>query len=170
MKTLAAKVALVTGASKGVSATIAMTFTSVLWSATKGAIDTLMQRLARELGPRHIRVNALAPGIILTEGLLAAKKMNPEMKARLIAAIPLGHFGLPEDVAQAALFARPGQVGLYQRRTGVDCWRHIISPFRRYKKGTRRRPFLLFCGLWLTRHGDVILHRLHDAEHGCLHG
>ena len=53
---------------------------SVLWAATKGAIDTLTQGLAREFGPRNIRVNALAPGIILTEGLL------------------------PEDVAQGALF------------------------------------------------------------------
>ena len=77
---------------------------SVLWAATKGAIDTLTQGLARELGPRNIRVNALAPGIILTEGLLAAKKMNPDVKAKLIAATPLGRFGLPEDVAQVALF------------------------------------------------------------------
>lgn len=77
---------------------------SVLWAATKGAIDTLTQGLARELGPRNIRVNALAPGIILTEGLLAAKKMNPDVKASLIAATPLGRFGLPEDVAQVALF------------------------------------------------------------------
>ncbi|PYG46787.1 3-oxoacyl-[acyl-carrier protein] reductase [Pantoea sp. AG1095] len=77
---------------------------SVLWAATKGAIDTLTQGLARELGPRNIRVNALAPGIILTEGLLAAKKMHPELKAQLIAATPLGRFGLPEDVAQVALF------------------------------------------------------------------
>ena len=77
---------------------------SVLWATTKGAIDTLTQGLARELGPRNIRVNALAPGIILTEGLLAAKKMHPELKAQLIAATPLGRFGLPEDVAQVALF------------------------------------------------------------------
>ncbi|RPE04514.1 glucose 1-dehydrogenase [Candidatus Pantoea deserta] len=77
---------------------------SVLWATTKGAIDTLTQGLARELGPRNIRVNALAPGIILTEGLLAAKKLNPQLKAQLLAATPLGRFGLPEDVAQVALF------------------------------------------------------------------
>lgn len=77
---------------------------SVLWAATKGALDTLTQGLARELGPRHIRVNALAPGMILTEGLLAAKRMSPQLKAQLLAATPLGRFGLPEDVAQVALF------------------------------------------------------------------
>jgi len=77
---------------------------SVLWATTKGAIDTLTQGLARELGPRNIRVNALAPGIIMTEGLLAAKKLNPQLKAQLLAATPLGRFGLPEDVAQVALF------------------------------------------------------------------
>lgn len=77
---------------------------SVLWAATKGAIDTLTQGLARELGPRNIRVNALAPGMILTEGLLAAKKLSPQLKAQLLAAAPLGRFGLPEDVAQVALF------------------------------------------------------------------
>jgi len=77
---------------------------SVLWAATKGAIDSLTQGLARELGPKHIRVNALAPGMILTEGLLAAKKMSPQLRAQLLAATPLGRFGLPEDVAQVALF------------------------------------------------------------------
>ena len=77
---------------------------SVLWAATKGAVDTLTQGLARELGARNIRVNALAPGMILTEGLLAAKKMSPQLKAQLLAATPLGRFGLPEDVAQVALF------------------------------------------------------------------
>lgn len=77
---------------------------SVMWAATKGAIDTLTQGLARELGAKNIRVNALAPGLILTEGLLAAKKMNPQLKAQLLAATPLGRFGLPEDVAQVALF------------------------------------------------------------------
>ena len=77
---------------------------SVLWAATKGAVDTLTQGLARELGARNIRVNALAPGMILTEGLLAAKRMSPQLKAQLLAATPLGRFGLPEDVAQVALF------------------------------------------------------------------
>ncbi|MBA2815969.1 SDR family NAD(P)-dependent oxidoreductase [Candidatus Pantoea persica] len=77
---------------------------SVLWAATKGAIDTLTQGLARELRPRNIRVNALAPGMILTEGLLAAKKLSPQLKAQLLAAAPLGRFGLPEDVAQIELF------------------------------------------------------------------
>jgi len=77
---------------------------SVLWAATKGAIDTLTQGLARELGPKNIRVNALAPGMILTEGLLAAKKFSPQLKTQMLAATPLGRFGLPEDVAQVALF------------------------------------------------------------------
>lgn len=77
---------------------------SVLWAALKGAIDTLTQGLARELGPAHIRVNALAPGMILTEGLLAAKRISPQLKAQLLATTPLGRFGLPEDVAQVALF------------------------------------------------------------------
>ncbi|QKJ85499.1 SDR family oxidoreductase [Paramixta manurensis] len=81
-------------------ATVGMT----LWASTKGAIDTLTQGLARELGGRNIRVNALAPGCILTEGLLATKAINPELKAKLLAATPLGRFGIPEDVARVALF------------------------------------------------------------------
>ncbi len=40
----------------------------------------------------------------MKEGLLAAKKLNPQLKAQLLAATPLGRFGLPEDVAQVALF------------------------------------------------------------------
>ena len=67
-------------------------------------IGTLTQGLARELGAKNIRVNALAPGMILTEGLLAAKRMSPQLKAQLLAATPLARFGLPEDVAQVALF------------------------------------------------------------------
>ncbi len=49
--------------------------------------------------PRNIRVNALAPGIIMTKGLLVAKKLDPPLKAAL-----LERLGLLEDVAQVALF------------------------------------------------------------------
>ena len=76
---------------------------SVLWAATKGAVDTLTQGLARELGAKNIRANALAPGMILTDGSLAAKRMSPQLKAQLLAATPPGRFGLPADVAPGAL-------------------------------------------------------------------
>ncbi|MCU5773394.1 SDR family oxidoreductase [Erwiniaceae bacterium BAC15a-03b] len=77
---------------------------AVLYAATKGAIDSITQGLSRELGPKNIRVNAIAPGCIITEGLLASEMLKPEFKAQLIAMTPLGRFGIPEDVARVALF------------------------------------------------------------------
>jgi len=71
------------------------------YSAAKAGLIGFTKALAKEVGSRGITVNAVAPGYIetdMTEGL------NPEVKARLKAAIPLERFGSPEDVAGAVLF------------------------------------------------------------------
>jgi 3-oxoacyl-[acyl-carrier protein] reductase len=75
----------------------------VTYSATKGAVDTITLGLSRELGPRNIRVNAIAPGFIETEGL-AEVGVSPEMKQHVIAMTPLGRHGVPDDVARIAVF------------------------------------------------------------------
>lgn len=75
----------------------------VAYSATKGAIDTITLGLSRKLGPRNIRVNAIAPGFIKTEGL-AEVGISPEMEAHVISLTPLGRPGAPEDVARIAVF------------------------------------------------------------------
>jgi 3-oxoacyl-[acyl-carrier protein] reductase len=75
---------------------------SSVYAATKGAVDTLTFALARELGPRKIRVNAILPGHTntpATDGNFAG-----EFGEKLIAGTPLGRFGEPEDIAPVAVF------------------------------------------------------------------
>lgn len=75
----------------------------VVYSATKGAIDTITLGLSRELGARHIRVNSIAPGYIQTEGS-AELDLTPEMIEHVVGMTPLGRPGLPDDVARIAVF------------------------------------------------------------------
>ena len=77
--------------------------TAGVYSATKSAVDTLTRIFAVELAPKKIRVNAVAPGPTATEGA-AAMGMPEEMQAAMIASIPLGRIGQPEDIAQTVLF------------------------------------------------------------------
>ena len=75
---------------------------SSVYSATKGAVDTLTLALARELGARGIRVNSILPGHTntpATDGNFAG-----EFGEKLIAGTPLGRFGEPEDIAPLAVF------------------------------------------------------------------
>lgn len=75
---------------------------SSVYAATKGAVDTLTFALARELGPRRIRVNSILPGHTntpATDGNFAG-----EFGVKLIAGTPLGRFGEPEDITPVAVF------------------------------------------------------------------
>jgi 3-oxoacyl-[acyl-carrier protein] reductase len=76
---------------------------SSLYAASKGAIDSLTSALAKELGPRKIRVNAVAPGYTDTEGNRSF--VESAAKKAMVATTPLGaRFGKPEDVAPAVVF------------------------------------------------------------------
>lgn len=75
---------------------------SSIYSATKGAVDTITFALARELGPRKIRVNAILPGHTNTPGTNG--NFDGALGEKLIAGTPLGRFGEPEDVAPLAVF------------------------------------------------------------------
>ncbi len=68
------------------------------YSATKGAVIALTKALAKELGPSGIRVNCVAPGVILTD---MCANVSPEVLAELAEEAPLGRNGTPEDVARA---------------------------------------------------------------------
>jgi 3-oxoacyl-[acyl-carrier protein] reductase len=75
---------------------------SSVYAATKGAVDTMTLALARELGPRKIRVNSILPGHTNTPA--TAGNFDGELGEKLIAETPLGRFGEPEDIAPLAVF------------------------------------------------------------------
>ncbi len=77
---------------------------TVVYSATKGAVDTITKVLAKELGPRKIRVNALNPGMIETEGVRSAGITESDFRRQIEAETPLGRIGQPQDVAPVAVF------------------------------------------------------------------
>jgi 3-oxoacyl-[acyl-carrier protein] reductase len=78
--------------------------TTAVYSATKGAVDTVTKALANELGPRKIRVNAINPGVVETEGLHAAGIVGSDFEKQAVSETPLGRVGRPSDVAPAAVF------------------------------------------------------------------
>jgi 3-oxoacyl-[acyl-carrier protein] reductase len=75
-----------------------------VYSATKGAVDAITKSLAKELGPKKIRVNSLNPGMIETEGLHAVGFAEGEFRKQIEANTPLGRIGQPDDVAKVAVF------------------------------------------------------------------
>ena len=79
---------------------------SSVYAATKGAVDTLTFALARELGPRGIRVNAILPGHTNTPA--TAGNFDGDFGKMLIAGTPLGRFGEPDDIAPVAVFLASG--------------------------------------------------------------
>ncbi len=77
---------------------------AAVYSATKSAVDGITRALAVELGPRKIRVNAIAPGGVETEGTRAAGVAGSDFEKAMVAATPLGRFGQPNDIARVAVF------------------------------------------------------------------
>jgi 3-oxoacyl-[acyl-carrier protein] reductase len=86
-----------------VAATSAPATTSV-YSATKAAVDAVTRSLAKELGPRKIRVNSINPGMVETEGVHAAGFAESDFRKQIEANTPLGRIGQPRDIAPAAVF------------------------------------------------------------------
>ena len=75
-----------------------------VYTASKGAIDGLTRALWNELAPRRIRVNALKPGVVDTEGVEAGGFLHSEFGPKITARTPLGRLGVPDDVTPAAIF------------------------------------------------------------------
>ena len=86
-----------------VATSVTMPNTAV-YTATKGAVDAITRTLAKELGPRKIRVNAISPGMVITEGVQAAGLAEGDMRKEIEAQAPLGRVGEPDDIAPAAVF------------------------------------------------------------------
>ncbi len=86
---------------------LASTFTPAtasVYSATKAAVDAVTKALAKELGPRNIRVNAINPGMVETEGVHAGGFIESDFRKQMEAQTPLGRIGQPQDIAPAAVF------------------------------------------------------------------
>jgi 3-oxoacyl-[acyl-carrier protein] reductase len=77
---------------------------SAVYTGTKGAVDAITGVLSRELGPRKIRVNAINPGMVETEGTHTAGFHGTDVEAGTIAQTPLGRIGQPQDIASIAVF------------------------------------------------------------------
>ena len=82
-----------------------------VYSATKGAVDTITKSLAKELGPRNIRVNAINPGMVETEGVRAAGFIESDFQKLFESQSPLGRIGQPDDIAPAAVFLASSDAG-----------------------------------------------------------
>ena len=83
-----------------------------VYDASKGAVLSLTKSMARELGPEGIRVNAIAPGGIMTDGTLIQSRSGGEVSRawlrKFMARIPLGRMGAADDIARVALFLASG--------------------------------------------------------------
>lgn len=77
---------------------------SVVYTATKGAVDAITGVLSRELGPKKIRVNSINPGMVETEGTVSAGFIGSEFEKGAILTTPLGRTGKPSDIAPLAVF------------------------------------------------------------------
>ena len=77
---------------------------SVVYTATKGAVDAVTHVLAKELAPRKIRVNSINPGAVETEGFHAQGFAGSDFEKQTIAQTPLGRIGQPRDIAPVAVF------------------------------------------------------------------
>jgi 3-oxoacyl-[acyl-carrier protein] reductase len=76
-----------------------------VYSATKGAVDSVTIALSKELGPKKIRVNSVNPGMVETEGMHAAGFAESDFQKTVEAGTPLGgRIGQPDDIGKAAVF------------------------------------------------------------------
>ncbi len=84
---------------------------SVIYSATKGAVDAITGVLAKELGAKKIRVNSINPGGVETEGTHTAGIVGSDFAKQMVAQTPLGRFGQPDDIAPVAVFLASSDSG-----------------------------------------------------------
>lgn len=82
-----------------------------VYSGTKGAVDAITRSLAKELGPRRIRVNAINPGMIETEGVHSSGIAESDMRKQIEATTPLGRVGQPRDIGTVAVFLASSDSG-----------------------------------------------------------
>jgi len=77
---------------------------AAVYSGTKGAVNSITRSLAKELGPKKIRVNAVNPGPVETEGVQAAGVVGSDWGKQMVQNTPLGRLGRPDDIASVTAF------------------------------------------------------------------
>jgi 3-oxoacyl-[acyl-carrier protein] reductase len=85
--------------------------TTAVYTATKGAVDAVTHVLAKELGPKKIRVNSINPGMVETEGTHALGFIGSDFQKQLEAQTPLGGIAQPKDIAPIAVFLASADSG-----------------------------------------------------------
>lgn len=84
---------------------------SAVYTGSKGAVHAITGVLAKELGPKKIRVNGLNPGMVETEGTHSAGFIGSDFEKELVAQAPLGRIGQPDDIASIAVFLASADSG-----------------------------------------------------------
>jgi 3-oxoacyl-[acyl-carrier protein] reductase len=84
---------------------------SAIYTGTKGAVDAITRVLAKELGPKKVRVNAINPGLVVTEGYQRIGMPGSDFEKEGVAQTPLGRVGQPNDVASVAVFLASSDSG-----------------------------------------------------------
>ena len=95
----------------GSSASTLTPAATAVYTATKGAVDAVTHVLAKELGPKKIRVNSINPGVVETEGVHAIGIIGSDFQKNFEAQTPLGRIGQPEDIAPIAVFLASSDSG-----------------------------------------------------------
>ncbi len=84
---------------------------SLVYTASKAAVDSITKTLANELGGRKIRVNAVNPGLVITEGVHDSGFFDTDFKTHIESITPLGRIGTPEDIAPAVAYLASDEAG-----------------------------------------------------------
>src|SRR5262249_35187758 len=84
---------------------------TAVYTATKGAVDAVTRVLAKELGPKKIRVNSINPGVVETEGVQAMGLIGSDWQKQIEAQTPLGRSAQPADIAPVAVFLASADSG-----------------------------------------------------------
>jgi 3-oxoacyl-[acyl-carrier protein] reductase len=84
---------------------------TTVYTATKGAVDAVTHVLAKELGPKKIRVNSINPGMVETEGVHTSGIIGSDFQKQMEAQTPLGRIAQPDDIAPIAVFLAAADSG-----------------------------------------------------------